>query len=123
MSVLERSNYWLEKKAKHIETLTEESEQAEMKDCTFRPVCYARLSQVYEQYMPMKLNRASIFQSQNGSRWESVLSEPKTAFYAGESIMQGDYSPISPYKVNVGFSAGCDVRNFLTRSSANQDLI
>ena len=50
MSVLERNKYWLEKKQKKIESEKEKKQEKLMKECTFEPIIYSRVPQVYQKY-------------------------------------------------------------------------
>ena len=106
MSVLERSKYWADRKAKKIAILREKKEEETMKGCTFAPVCHSRAPQVYQQFSPSQLKNT--LTSLHVSKMGSVNSDAL-----------GEYSPLSPYSQKIAFPAGCDVNNFYARSYAN----
>ena len=55
MSVIERNQRWLEQKKRKVAAQQERMQEEQMKECTFTPVFYSRLPQVYQKFTPLQL--------------------------------------------------------------------
>ena len=101
MTVLERSEYWVEQRARKLQERSRRKAEEETQECTFTPACYSRSPQQYRQYERKK--------SLEHSGTATLFSVPSSQW-----VECPEYLPLSPCQQRVAFKEGCNFAQLLS---------